>query len=82
MRYRALAFALFSFAVVLTGFSGGGGQFSVPILPSAASLATSCTTATVGSHHSCQIAVSNGKVPFTRTITGLLSEMIHLGGRS
>jgi hypothetical protein len=67
-----LAIALFCFAAGLTSCSGGSSS-SAPALPSASSLAASCTSATVGSSYSCAITVSSGKAPFTWVVTGLPS---------
>lgn len=64
------AFALvFSLSYALAGCSSSGS--SKPVLPTAASLPSSCTAATVGSNYSCSISVTGGKAPFKWTVTGL-----------
>jgi hypothetical protein len=61
----------------MTGFDGcsggGGGDNGPPVLPTAASLATSCTSAGAGAAYNCTITVSGGKAPFKWTVSGLPS---------
>jgi Putative Ig domain len=55
----------------LSGCSGGGGQSGLPVLPTAGSLPTSCTSVGAGAGYNCSITVTGGKGPFTWTVSGL-----------
>ena len=69
MRCLMAFFLLYSLSHVLAGCSSSGSP--KPVLPTAASLPSSCTAATVGSNYSCSITVTGGKAPFKWTVTGL-----------
>jgi hypothetical protein len=69
MRWLTAFALLSSLPYVLAGCSSSGS--SNPVLPTAASLPSSCTTATFGTNYSCSITVAGGKAPFKWTVTGL-----------
>jgi hypothetical protein len=69
IRFLMVFVLLSSLSHILAGCSSSGS--SKPVLPTAASLPSSCTAATVGSNYSCSITVTGGKTPFKWTVTGL-----------
>jgi hypothetical protein len=82
-RRTQLSFALLLvtglFAVIATLAGCGGSSYTSsastsvtqPTLPSPSSLPSSCVSATTASSYMCNIAVTNGKAPFTWSVSGL-----------
>jgi hypothetical protein len=71
MKNLLLVFALFCLTAFLSGCGSSSPKKTQPTLPSAGSLPSTCTAATIGESYSCTITASGGTSPFKWTVSGL-----------
>ncbi len=71
MKNFLLVFALFCLTAFLSGCGSSSPKKVPPTLPSAGSLPSTCTAATIGASYNCTITASGGTSPFKWTVSGL-----------